>query len=110
MIVKCMLAVMGAEAKEACRTEQLCEGLEYGTEGGIHAVRLLWQHHNQEEDWGFLLIDARNAFNENNHKDILWAVRSDWPSGARFAFNCYRRWATIVFREGDGTGHLPQIK
>ena len=87
MVAKYVLTVAGAEAKEACGTEQLCGGLEAGTEGRIHAVRLLCQHHAQEEDWGFLLIDARNAFNEENHTAMLWAVRHKWPSGARIAFN-----------------------
>ena len=39
-------------------------GLETGIEGGTHAVWHMWQQHAQEEDWVFLLIDARNAFNE----------------------------------------------
>ena len=37
-----VLAVMGAEAKEACGTEQLCGGLEAGNKGVIHTVLLLW--------------------------------------------------------------------
>ena len=41
MLEKCVLAVAGAEAKEACGTDQLYSGLEAGIEGGIHAVRLL---------------------------------------------------------------------
>ena len=45
MLVKCVLVVIGAEAKEACKTEQLFDGLEAGIEGGIHVVRLLWQQY-----------------------------------------------------------------
>ena len=30
MLAKCVLAVTGEEAKEACGTEQLCGGLEAG--------------------------------------------------------------------------------
>ena len=52
MLAKCVLVVTGAEAKEACRTEQLCGGQEAGIEGGIHMVWLLWQQHDQEEDCG----------------------------------------------------------
>ena len=29
-------------------------------------MHLLWAQHSQEEDWGFLIIDAWNAFNEEN--------------------------------------------
>ena len=58
MLAKCVLAVAGAGAKEACSMEQLCGGLEAGIEGGIHASRLLWQKHAQEEEWAFILVDA----------------------------------------------------
>ena len=27
-----------------------------------------------EEEWGFFLIDARNAFNENNRTVLLWVI------------------------------------
>ena len=40
-----MLAVMGAESKEAFEMEKLCRGLEAGTEEEIDALRLLWQKH-----------------------------------------------------------------
>ena len=33
-----------------------------------------------EEEWGFLLIDARNAFNEINHTVMLPVIRHEWPS------------------------------
>ena len=42
---KCVLLVTGSEAKEACKTEQLCSGLEAGIEWGIHVMRLLCQQH-----------------------------------------------------------------
>ena len=45
MIEKCALAVMGAEAKKSLGMEQLCRGLEAGTERGIDVLRLLWQQH-----------------------------------------------------------------
>ena len=57
-------------------------------EGGIHAMRLLWEQHSQEEDWGFLLIDARNDFNQENRTEILLSVQHEWTSGAHFTFNC----------------------
>ena len=50
-------------------------------------MRILWQHHAQEEDWGVLLIDVGNAFNEDNCTAMLWAVHQEWTSGAQFAFN-----------------------
>ena len=41
LMAKCLLRVTGQEAKAACGTEQLASGVEYGIEGGIHAMRLL---------------------------------------------------------------------
>ena len=63
MMAKCLLKVAGPEANSACGTTQFSGGIEAGIEGAIHAVRVLWDEHKTEEDWGFLLIDARNAFN-----------------------------------------------
>ena len=64
MMAKCLLKVAGQEAKAACGTTQLTGGLEAGIEGAIHAMRVLWDENNKEEDWGFILIGACNAFNE----------------------------------------------
>jgi hypothetical protein len=55
---KCVLLVAGGKVKEACGVDQLCAGLEAGIKGGIHAMRLLRQTHTEEEEWGFLLVDA----------------------------------------------------
>ena len=82
MMEKCLLRVAGPEAKSACWTNQLAGGVEAGIEGAIHAMRIIWEEHNQEEDWRFILIDARNAFNEENRPAMLWAVFHKCPSGA----------------------------
>ena len=82
MLEKCMLVVRGVEAKEACGTDQLYGGREAGTEEGIHMVRLLWQQNAHDEDWGFLLIDSRNVFNEENRTSMLWEMGHEWTSGA----------------------------
>ena len=81
LLAKCLLRVSGQEAKAAWDTEQLAGSVEAGIEGAIHAARLQCTQHSQEEDWGFLLIDARNVFNEENRTAMLWAVRNEWPSG-----------------------------
>jgi hypothetical protein len=59
------------EAKDKCGIGQLCANLEAGIEGGIHAMRLLWEQHEVEEEWGFLLVDARNTFKERNQMVML---------------------------------------
>ena len=106
MLANCVLVVIVVKAKEASGTENICGGLVMRIEGGTYAVWLLWQKHTQEEDWGFLVIDARNASNEENRTAILWEVWVEWPKGARFAFNCYSHWATLVIRAGDGKGQF----
>ena len=101
----------GKEAKAACGAVQMVRGVEAVIEGGIHAMRFLWEKQSKEEDSGFFLIDARNAFNEENRTSMLWAVRHECPSGAHFIFNCYLHWATIVVRNtGDGPSHLLHSK
>jgi hypothetical protein len=94
--------VAGAEAKEACGINQLCAGLEAGIEDGIHVMQALWDLQEMEENWGFLLINASNAFNEQYQIEMLWAVQHEWPSGARFVFNCYKHWAVLVLQGNDG--------
>jgi len=43
----------------------------------------------EEDAYAIILVDARNGFNELNHRAMLWMVRHRWPSSSRFAFNCY---------------------
>jgi hypothetical protein len=52
----------------------------------------------------FSHIDARNAFNKLNRTVLLRTVRHEWPSGARFTFNCYKHWTILVIRGNGGTG------
>ena len=40
---------------------------------------ILWKHNAWEEYWGFLLFDAHNYLNEENHIDMLWSVRYEYP-------------------------------
>ena len=73
--------------------------MEAGIEGGIHHVRSLWEENSDNEDpWGVLLIDTRNAFNEGNRKLMVWVARHEWPTGARFLFNMYRHHAILILR------------
>ena len=68
-------------------------------EGAIHHMRNRWDiNQNEEDSWGVLLIDARNAFNEGNRKMMLYVARHEWPSGSRFLFNMYRHNSVLVLR------------
>ena len=71
LISKCVLHVAGNDAKIACGKDQLCAGLEAGIDGAAHAMRQLWEENEGDDEWGFLLVDARNAFNEINRTAAL---------------------------------------
>ena len=110
-MAKCLLRVAGSEAKASCGTTQIVGGVKAEIEGAIHTMRVLWKEHQTEEDWKFLLIDARNTFNEEKRKAILWDVRNEWPNGAQFTVNCYRHWATlVVWDTGNGSSHFLHSK
>ena len=102
LFAKTVLILAVGEAKEICGADQLCAGLEAGIEGGIHAAREAWKENEDDEEWGFLLVDAKNAFNEGNRIAFLWTIRHLWPSGARFVFNCYKHWSLLIMRGEDG--------
>ena len=69
---------------------QLCAGLKAGIDGAVHGVKAIWDKRLTTEDWRFLLVDEKNAFNEINIIGMMWKVHHLWPSGVRFVFNCYR--------------------
>ncbi len=104
LFAKTVISVCGKEAKQACGRLQLCAGLESGSEGGIHSINSLWEQMHGEDEYGFLLVDAKNAFNEMNRTTMLWVVRHEWPSGARFVFNCYRHHTIMNIRGNNGSG------
>lgn len=53
------------------------------------------------ENPGVTLVDAANGFNELGRYAMLWNVRHRWAAGARFAFNSYRHFLTLVVRTDD---------
>ena len=102
LLAKCVLAVTMTEAELECGIDQLCGGLRAGIEGGVHAMRTIWESMKEEEEIGFLLIDARNAFNKDNQTNMLWTVRHICPTGARFTFNCYQHHSMLYLKLADG--------
>ena len=110
LIVKCALCVAVQEANAACGTEHLVGEVEAVIEGGTHAMRLLWDHHFQEEDWGYLIINAQNTCNEEIRMAMLWAVRYKCPSDTQLTFNCYRHWFTLGVHNSEGSVHFFHIK
>jgi hypothetical protein len=84
--------------------DRLCSGLQGGIEAAIHAMQDIWDFRYMEEEWGFLLIDAKNAFNEMDRTVMMWNVRNEWLSGARFVSNNYKHWAALEIRTNDDKG------
>ena len=76
----------------------------------IYRVQTLWDKNSNTKDWGFLLVDAKNAFNEIIRFGILWMVRHLWPSRASFVFNFYLRWSYLVLQNGNGTASFLHSK
>ena len=72
-----------------CGTDQLDSGLKGGIEGPLTEL-------NVEEGWGFLLVDARNAFSIVNWTPALWNDHVLWPRCCYLRFNTYR--ATLPSR------------
>ena len=89
IFTKIVIKFTEPEATMECQDDQLCAELKTGIDGIIHGVQALWDENSYTEEWGFLLIDAKNAFNNINRVGMLWAVQNLWLSGARFVFNCY---------------------
>ena len=74
LLAKCLLWVTGDEAEIVCGADQLCSGMRAGIEDGIHAMCMQWDADGELENQGFLLVDAKNAFNSQNQLMMLWAV------------------------------------
>ena len=95
----------------ACQDDQMCAVLKSGIDGVIHGAQDLWDEKPTTENWGFLLVDAKNASNEINQVGIMWAaLRYVWPSGAHFFFNCYRHWSSFVLWNRNGTASFLHSK
>ena len=81
---------MGPEATNTWQDDHLCAVLKAGIGGAVHGYQDIWDANLSTENWWFLLMDAKNAFNEINHIGMLWTVRHLWLSEVHFIFNFYR--------------------
>eukprot|EP00957_Ditylum_brightwellii_P043810 3322308-Ditylum_brightwellii.AAC.2 len=66
------------------------------------ALKQLWLEHGEEENWGILLVNAKNAFNQINCRVMLWEARHLWAAGSQFAFSTYCHWRKLVLRGQKG--------
>ena len=80
-----MLKVTGPKVTMACQDDHLFAGLKVGIDGAVHGVQAIWDENLTTDNWGFLLVYAKNAFNRVNQIGMPWTVRYLWLSGARFS-------------------------
>ena len=95
---KCVMRVTLPKATNACQDYRLCAGLKAVIDGSVYRVQYIWDAKLSTEDWGVLLVDSKNGFNEINQIGVLSVIRHLWPSRARFFFNCYCHWSLIILR------------
>ena len=76
--------------------DQLCEVIKAVIDSTFHGVQDIWDKKLTTKDWGFLLVDAKNAFNKINRIVILWTVRHLCPSGYYLVFNCYPHCPSLI--------------
>ena len=107
---KIVLKATGPKATIASQDDKLCAGLKAGINSAVNGVQAIWGKKRTKEDWGFLIVDTNNVFNEINKVGILLMVRHLWPSGARFVFNCYHHWSLLALRNDNGTASFMHSK
>ena len=66
LFYKCVLKVTGPEVTNTCQDDYLCDRLKVGIDSAVHRVQAIWDANLSTEDWGFLLVDTKNAFNDIN--------------------------------------------
>ena len=63
---KCVMRATGPESTNVFQDDQLFTGLKVIIGGAKHGVQDIWYSNYSTEYWEFLLVDAKNAFNEIN--------------------------------------------
>ena len=85
----------------ACQDDQLCAVLKAVIDSTVHISQAIWDENLTTENWGFLLVDADNAFKNIIWFGMLWKIKHLWPSGAWFVFKWYYHWSSLVFRNSN---------
>jgi len=75
LFAKCVLAVAGKDAADECGIGNLSGGMSAGIKATVYSANEVVDSNYETDDWGFILMDARNAFNELNRYTMLWTVR-----------------------------------
>jgi hypothetical protein len=72
------------------------------TDDGVEEQKGSTEGPTEDEAWGFLKVDADNAFNQCSIAPALWHARRFWPRCARFLFNTYRGHTILVLYKPHG--------
>ena len=90
---------------KVCGSLNVRVGAKAGGESLIHSFDRLYNARDEcldpdpNDPWVHALLDASNAFNSIEIEWALLDLRTKWPRGARYAFNCYRGAAPILWRD-----------
>ena len=74
LFAKFVLRVTVPEATSACHDDQFYAGLKALIGGTFHGVQAIWDTKLDTKDWGFLLVDSKDALNDINQIGMLWTV------------------------------------
>ena len=96
------MKVTGPEATKRCQYDQIFSGLKVVTDGSVHRVQAIWDSKLSTKNWGFLLMDAKNVFNEINHIVMIFTVCHLSTYKARFVFNFCCHWSLLILKNGNG--------
>ena len=77
IICKAMAMATRDDIVDLCEVDQICSGLKGGIEGAVHAMMELFEERHADE-WGLLLVYARNAFNSLNRAAAMWNSHIQW--------------------------------
>jgi hypothetical protein len=102
IMAKLVLQHTALTATLAAGVDQLCTGMPCGTEAAIHSATTIWREHANEPDYGFIQLDASNAFNTINRAAMLYVIRYEWPEAAMFVFNTYKHHGRLTIRSIQG--------
>ena len=94
ILCKVVALATRTDLEEVGGVAQLCCGWCVGMEGATHTVHEQLDLHTGD-DWGVLLVNARNVFNSVNCIAALCNARILWPRCFYFLFNTYRGYARL---------------
>jgi len=71
LFAKCLLVVAGKDAADECGIDNLSGGISADIDAAVHSANEVVDGNYETVNWGFILVDARNAFNELNRYMML---------------------------------------